>query len=125
MTITRKQFVLGLASTGLALATGCGSSGSGDAATSPTPVPSPTPSGNCAANGTTFTISGNHGHVIDVTSADIAAGVDKTYHIMGSATHDHTVTFTAADFAKLAMNLSAAEVSSVTGHSHNVTIVCA
>ena len=125
MNVTRKEFVIGLASTGLALAAGCGGNSYGGDAATTTPVPSPTPSGNCAVNGTTATIAGNHGHVIVVTSADIAAGVNKTYDIMGSATHTHSVTFTAADFAKLASNFSAAEVTTSTGHTHNITIVCA
>jgi hypothetical protein len=63
--------------------------------------------------------------VINVTKADIMAGVDKDYHIMGAASHDHVVTITAAQFAMLAQNTSISDTSSVTGHSHVVTISCA
>jgi hypothetical protein len=61
-----------------------------------------------------------------VTKEDITAGVDKDYHIMGAATHDHVVTITAAQFANLALNTTIADTSTVTNmHSHLITIVCA
>jgi hypothetical protein len=46
-------------------------------------------------------ISMNHGHVLSVPAADITAGVDKTYSVMGTATHNHFVQITAAEFAML------------------------
>ncbi len=123
MKISRKEFVQGMVATGLAsVVAGCGSSGGSDS--SPTPTPSPTPPPNCLANGTTFLITSNHGHTINVTVADIQAGVPKTYDIMGSATHSHSVTLTAADFTALAANTNATELSTSAGHTHNVTIIC-
>ena len=82
--------------------------------------------GNCLANGTTSAIAGNHGHAITVTQADITAGVDKDYHIMGAATHDHVLTITAAQFAMLAQNTNISDTSTVTlAHDHIITISCA
>jgi hypothetical protein len=82
--------------------------------------------GNCLANGTTSAIAGNHGHVITVTKADIMAGVDKDYHIMGAATHDHVLTITAAQFAMLALNTNISDTSTTTSlHDHVITISCA
>ena len=85
--------------------------------------------GNCLANGTVSQISGNHGHVIVVSKDDITAAVDKDYHIMGGALHDHVVTITAAQFAMLAQNTTISDQSTPTigvgAHSHLITIVCA
>jgi hypothetical protein len=64
--------------------------------------------------------------VITVTKADIMAGVDKSYHIMGGATHDHVVTITAAQFAMLALNTDISDTSTTTNaHDHVITISCA
>src|SRR5262245_58227201 len=52
---------------------------------------------NCATQ-----ISANHGHAVTVSPDDVAAGVDKTYSIQGSSTHDHMITLTAAQFGMLA-----------------------
>jgi hypothetical protein len=46
-------------------------------------------------------ISMNHNHALSIPMADITAGVDKTYGAMGTATHNHFVQLTAADFAML------------------------
>ncbi len=113
MPFTRKEFLLVLA--GSAAAAACGGSSS-------TPGTPP----NCLQNGTNSEISANHGHSLTVSKADIQAGVDKTYDIMGTATHSHLLTLTAADFAKLAANQSAIEVSTnVEAHTHTVTVSCA
>jgi hypothetical protein len=73
------------------------------------------------------TITANHGHVLIVSKADVMAGVDKTYDIMGTALHTHSVTITAAMFATLAANTAGGVMttSSVTLHSHPITVVCA
>jgi hypothetical protein len=120
-TLTRKEFfgmlfgVAGIAT--LAAACGGDDGGSADAAGS---------LGNCVQNGTSVTIASNHGHVLTVSKEDVAAAADKTYDIMGSATHTHSVTVTAANFATLKNNQSI-NVTSTTGaaHTHNVTVVCA
>ena len=81
---------------------------------------------NCLANGTKSSIAKNHGHVLKVSVNDIEAGVDKQYDIMGTATHAHTVTVTATNFATLKTNQQI-QVSSTTGdsHTHSVTVSCA
>jgi hypothetical protein len=113
MSMTRRE-VLWFA----ALATGvaaCGSSSGGSSAAA----------GNCLANGTSATIGTNHGHALTVTKADVAAGVDKTYDIQGTAAHTHSVAITAAMFAELAANMSAGATSTVTlAHDHAITVAC-
>ena len=48
----------------------------------------------CASPSTA--IGANHGHVMMVSMADVNAAANKTYNIMGTALHDHTVMVTAA-----------------------------
>ena len=121
MSMTRKEF-LGtmLGAAGAVALTGCGGDeSSADAASAQR---------NCAMNGTNVTIDMNHGHVLMVTSSDVAAGADKTYDITGTATHSHMVTVKAADFAKLQSNANGSvTVTSTVGgaHMHSVTILCA
>jgi hypothetical protein len=80
----------------------------------------------CDTHPPTDTIGSNHGHVLTVTSADAAAGVDKTYDIMGAATHTHSVTITAAMFAMLETGATVTTSSTVnSGHDHAITVVCA
>lgn len=81
--------------------------------------------GDCTMNGTAVVIGANHGHVLVVSQADVAAGVAKTYSIQGTSLHDHTVTITDAEFAMLAANTSISTVSSNDGHSHPITVSCA
>jgi hypothetical protein len=121
MSMTRKEF-LGtmIGAAGAVALTGCGGDDGGGTDSSV--------QRNCAMNGTNVTIEANHGHVLMVTSADVAAGADKTYDIMGTALHTHMVTVTAADFAKLQSNANASVmVTSTVGsaHTHLVTILCA
>jgi len=97
----------------------CGTSDTAAAAAAPVS------GGNCASNGTTVSIAGNHGHVLVVSKADILAGADKTYDITGSAGHSHSVTVTAADFTNLAANQGITELSTTTGHNHSITVNCA
>jgi len=90
------------------------------------PNPNPSSSADCLQHGTSTSISNNHGHTLTVSVADINAGVDKTYSIMGSADHDHEITITAADFNTLKNNMQIGENSTpVQSHSHAVTISCA
>jgi hypothetical protein len=71
-------------------------------------------------------IGHNHGHALQVSPEDVAAGVDKTYSIKGAAMHDHQVTVTAAQFATLAAGGAVTIQSTTTvGHSHPVTVTCA
>ncbi len=96
-------------------------------------VDDPTPDGadadadkNCLANGTVGSVSANHGHSITVSTADVAAGVEKQYDIQGSSAHNHVVTVSESAFASLANNQQIS-VNSTTGdgHTHSVTISCA
>jgi hypothetical protein len=97
--------------------TACGSSNSVDASTT---------FGNCVQNGTSVTIASNHGHVLLVDKADVSAGAAKTYDIMGSADHTHSVTVSAANFTQLTGNHAISVQTTVTNaHQHSVTVACA
>src|SRR5690242_10686241 len=75
---------------------------------------------------TTNTISSNHGHVITVSPAELAAGEEKTYQIQGTSNHPHTVKISAAQFAMLKQNHTLMVTSSMdAGHTHYVTLMCA
>jgi hypothetical protein len=116
MKITRRQF-LGTAVIGTAAAA-CGGGDDGGGGTTK----------DCVVNGATTQISGNHGHAVTVSIADVMAGVDKTYDIMGTSVHTHSVTVTAANFASLMNNPSGSVmVTSTTSdaHQHTITILCA
>lgn len=81
---------------------------------------------SCLDNGTSPVISSNHGHVLVISKDDVAAGVEQTYSILGTATHSHDVTLTAAHFAELSQNLSVTLVSTAAEtHTHTITVTCA
>jgi len=80
----------------------------------------------CIADGTTSTIGDNHGHVLVVTSADVAAAQAKLYNIQGSSNHNHTVALSAADFDMLQQDLAIMTTSSFDdGHDHSIMVACA
>ena len=111
MDMTRKEFlVAGLAAFGaVSVVAACGQGGSDSDDTA------------CEES-----ISSNHGHVLTVSQGDVTAAQDKTYDIRGRASHSHTVTLTAADFATLASGGTVTATSSLGGgHSHDVAVVCA
>lgn len=119
MKITRRQF-LGTTMAAAALAA-CGDDGGGTAADA-------AGGRNCTTNGTSVTIGGNHGHVMTVSAADVTAGVDKTYDIMGTSAHTHSVTVTAANFTSLQTNPAGSVMVTSTlgsGHTHTITVLCA
>lgn len=123
--ISRKQFlrllVRGSAAgvAGGALLAACGGD---DGGASPD---APAGSGNCLQNGTTISISANHGHALTVSSADVQAATPKTYDIQGSAGHPHSVTLTATHFQTLSQNGRVTVSSSLGDHVHSVTVSCA
>ena len=80
---------------------------------------------SCSMNGTIVAIAGNHGHALVVPKTDVTAGTQTMYSIQGGSLHDHLVTLTTADFAKLAANTSVSTVSSSSGHTHTITVTCA
>ena len=70
-------------------------------------------------------ISGNHGHRIDVTLADVADGEPMVYDIQGSSSHTHSVELTSQDFERLREGGQVMVTSSITeGHSHEITVRC-
>lgn len=113
MELSRKDFIKLLVIFGAGGAAACGQ---------------PSPAGaDCAKNGGHATeISNNHGHELMVPAADFSANADKTYSIMGQATHDHTLTLTAAQLSQIAQGtMVTAQSSTTAGHLHNVTVGCA
>ena len=117
MKMTRRQF-LGTSAAAAALVACGGDDGKTDAAIA---------GRNCANNGTAVTIVGNHGHVLLVTASDVTSGVAKTYDIMGTASHTHSVTIAAANFATLQSNSNGSVMVTSTdaGHTHQITVFCA
>jgi len=98
---------------------------SSEADPNPTTPPPPDPK-DCLANGTSSSIGSNHGHSITVSKNDVESGVEKTYAILGSASHNHDVIITAANFSSLKSNNSIQVTSgSGDGHSHSVSVSCA
>ncbi|GAA3584193.1 hypothetical protein [Snuella lapsa] len=82
--------------------------------------------GNCLQNGTSSSITSNHGHSLTVSKEDVSAGVEKTYDITGSSGHSHSVTVTSGNFTTLKNNQQVSVTStSGDGHTHSVTIRCA
>ena len=120
MEITRKEFLGGLVSAVVLAA--CGDGEDDDE-----PTPDPEENANCTMNGTTVEISSNHGHALTVSKADVSAGAEKTYDIMGTSGHKHTLTISAAQFAMLKANTSimATSTASSDGHTHKVNVLCA
>jgi len=122
MTMTRKRFLESLAgSTAVLFIQGCGGGGSSYGGSAPTPAPSPTPSTTCSASN----ITGNHGHSIVIQKTDLDSTTDMTYGIMGSATHNHTITLTPAMLAQLKAGTAVTVTSTTTlSHNHDVTVTC-
>src|SRR5687767_13662620 len=119
MSMTRKEFLTNLlgAAGATALLANCGGDDGGSSDSAITR--------NCAMNGTSVTIGTDHGHVLVVTASDVAAGVEKTYDISGTAGHAHMVTISAANFATLQSNANGSVmVTSTVGaaHTHSITI---
>ena len=75
-------------------------------------------------------ITGNHGHLLTVRTADLTSITAVTYSILGNATHDHLVTLLPDDLAQLNAGGTVTVVSSLTDaatfglHSHGVTVTC-
>jgi hypothetical protein len=63
-----------------------------------------------------------------VTATDVAAGADKTYDIMGTSGHTHSVMITGAQFQSLQSNGNGSIMvtsSSAAGHTHDILVLCA
>ncbi|MGM9488739.1 hypothetical protein [Ideonella sp. YS5] len=78
---------------------------------------------SCGASGAS--IANNHGHTLTIDETDLNSTTDKTYSIMGTAGHNHTVTFTVAQLGMLKNGQSVTVTSSTdSGHNHDVTAKC-
>ena len=135
MTMTRKDF-LGTLIKGTAVGAGAamllsacgGDDGDGGGTADAPPAGSPDASGaaGCSAGGATVTIGANHGHTLTVSMADVAAGTSRTYDIMGTSLHTHSVILTPAHFTMLAANQVVTVMSSDgSAHTHAITVRCA
>ncbi len=129
MSNNRREFLQSLIAVGasvglLPLATACGDDGGGgDTGTGGDAGTGGDGGGGCAS--TTANIGTNHGHELMVPAADVAAGAEMTYDIMGTSTHAHSVTLTADDMMTL-QGGGTVTVTSSSGamHTHEVTVMC-
>lgn len=121
MTMTRKEFLRTLVGAGVGAAGVVAIAGCGDDGGAATPDAAPL---TCASP--SAVIGANHGHTLTVSMADVNAAAAKTYNIMGTSLHDHTVMVTAAQFAMLKTGTTLSITSSSDGtHTHTVTVMCA
>jgi len=84
--------------------------------------------GDCSvAGGTASNITNNHGHALDVPTADFMDPIaDHLYSIQGSAAHDHTISLTGAQLQQVLAGSSVTVTSTTTDlHMHDVTVACA
>ena len=112
--LTRREFTFEWALAVLAGATititGCGDDD--DPGTSPSPQ----------AGDRVGVVSANHGHTAIVTAATLASPTSVTINMRAQATHDHTLTLTAAEVTSIAANARVEKTSSTDdGHNHTVT----
>jgi len=116
--VTRKRFLQAAGSgTILLWLQACGGGGDGGGGSG---LPA---AGTCGSSGAA--ISGNHGHSLTIDKADLDSMTDMTYSIMGSATHDHTITLTVAQLGALKAGQAVTVTSSVVlAHDHSVMITC-
>jgi hypothetical protein len=116
--LTRREFTLGWVLAVLAGATititGCG--GDDNDSSNPGTNPSPQPGDKAGA------VSANHGHTAIVTAATLASPTTVTINMRDQATHNHTLTLTAAEVTSIAANTRVEKISSTDdGHNHTVT----
>lgn len=123
--MTRKTFLKAASGgTVMLLLQACGGGGGGDGGGStPTATPS-TGTGSCSSTG--GAISGNHGHSLSIPRADLDSTVSRSYSILGTAGHDHTITLSATQLSQLKAG-TAVTVTSTTdsAHDHSVSVTCA
>jgi hypothetical protein len=110
--LTRREFTVEWALAILAGATitisGCGDDDNSNPTTNPTPQ----------SSNRMGTVSANHGHVAEVTSAQITARNTISVNIMGQATHPHTIDLTGAQLTTISNN-GQVVVTSTTDQAHN------
>jgi hypothetical protein len=137
--MTRKEFLRSIAGLGAgALAVGCSDGGSPkpnvdappqnmiDAPKPPIDAPASTIDAPMTVCPTPSSIiSSNHGHVATIPSADVQAGVQKSYDIQGASDHPHTITVTAAMFMMMKAGQTVNVVSTNdAAHTHTVMLSC-
>ncbi|KQU78115.1 MULTISPECIES: hypothetical protein [unclassified Rhizobacter] len=130
MTMTRKGFLGAAAgSTVMLFLQACGGGGSdynGSPAPAPGPAPAPAPGPapqSCGASNAAIT--GNHGHVLTIPTADLDSATAMTYDIHGAASHSHSVSFTPAQLQALKAGQIVVVTSTTDSqHSHVVTPGC-
>jgi hypothetical protein len=75
-----------------------------------------------ACTNTTSTISANHGHTVELTAAELAAGAAVDLTLTLGSGHTHSVSLTAAELAALSECGTVVRASTNdNGHSHSVT----
>jgi hypothetical protein len=99
--------------------------GSSTSTTSTTTTTTTTSSSTGGGNTCMGTIATNHGHDVTVPDADVIAGAEKTYDIMGSSPHSHQFTLTTGDMTTLQGGAPVTVTSTTSGtHTHGVTVSC-
>ncbi len=124
-TLDRREFTVAAVLAALSGVTitisSCGGSDSPTSTPTPTPNPNPTPTPP-ASGDKSGSISGNHGHTAVITAAQLTAGGAISLDIMGTATHPHTVSVSAAEVTQISQGTQVAKTStSNDGHAHTVT----
>jgi hypothetical protein len=70
-------------------------------------------------------------HALSFAKTDVDLMTPQTYHIQGSALHDHTITLSATDLATLkgggmvVVTSTTTDAAGIGPHSHDVTVSCA
>jgi hypothetical protein len=96
-------------------ASGGGAGGAGGSGGAPAP--------DCSTKLQTF-ISSSHMHVLEVTVAEVMAGVDTVYDTTGQSDHPHWVKLTAADFTKLKSGGTVYKYTCNDEHEHEYIVNC-
>ena len=82
-------------------------------------------SGPLACESVVTTVGRNHGHILTVSTADVAASEKRVYQIRGSSSHDHSLTVTPEEFALIASGASLRKRCDFgAGHRHRVLVRC-
>ena len=111
------EFALAALSGAVITISGCGGGSYG----------SPSGPGGGSSGDKEGSISGNHGHRAVITAARLTAGNAVVLNIQNQATHDHTVSLSAAEVMSIAANQRVSKESSQTNaaglgvHTHTVT----
>jgi hypothetical protein len=112
--LTRREFTVESALAILTAATitisGCGDDDDDNPTSNPTP-----------ATNRMGTVSANHGHVAEVTGAQITARNNVSVNIQGTAPHQHTIEVTGAQLTTIG-NGGQVVVTSTTDNAHNHTV---